>query len=320
MRRLTSFLLALALLAPCAARGDEGDDELARGVALRRERRDADALLAFEHAYALRRSPRALAQIALAEAALGKWSAAEADLGRALAEKEDPWIARQRTVFEMSLGEFASHLSTVDLRSAEGAEIWLDGELAGHAPASGLRVAEGRHGVVVRAVGMTPQELELDLRGGENARLDLPLLPEPRDVPPVREPERAPAPGFAAPPPLTWASSGRSQRLVGWSLMGGAALLGAGGALATAWTTSNAGRYNDSAVCDRPGAPRSVQCAGSASAVRTGETLEAIAYGAAGAAAIVAAILLLTAPHAEPARGGLSCAPALGGAACRYIF
>src|SRR5947209_3601580 len=79
-----------------AGGGDEAaaDAAIRRGVDLRKQGRDMDALEEFRKAYAAARSPRALAQIALAEQALGRWVDAESDLDQALASKSDPWIRK----------------------------------------------------------------------------------------------------------------------------------------------------------------------------------------------------------------------------------
>jgi hypothetical protein len=83
----------------------QGDEEglLARGVALRWQRRDAEALVEFQHAYAMHPCPRAGGQIALAEQALGHWPEAESGLVAALASADDPWIAYNRRPLEAAL-------------------------------------------------------------------------------------------------------------------------------------------------------------------------------------------------------------------------
>src|SRR5262249_16904585 len=78
------------------------DQAIAHGVALRRERKDAEALAEFRRAYALSPTPHALGQIALAEAALDQWVSAENDLLHVLVA-DDPWVARQRSALEIAL-------------------------------------------------------------------------------------------------------------------------------------------------------------------------------------------------------------------------
>jgi hypothetical protein len=70
------------------ARADEPQDVEAiinRGIALRLEGRDLEALVEFERAYAMNPTPRARAQIALAHQALGAWVPAESEISRSRA-------------------------------------------------------------------------------------------------------------------------------------------------------------------------------------------------------------------------------------------
>src|ERR1043165_4391919 len=106
----SSFALALAvgvsaaawsviLGTPSPARAAGGDDAAAdaairRGVDLRKQGRDMDALEEFRKGYAVAKTPRALAQIALAEQALGRWVDAESDLEQAMSSKSDAWIRK----------------------------------------------------------------------------------------------------------------------------------------------------------------------------------------------------------------------------------
>jgi hypothetical protein len=312
-------ILSLVPLVPGVARADESDDALAHGVALRRERRDAEALAEFQRAYALTHAPRALAQIALAEASLGKWVAAESDLARALVANDD-WISRQRAALQVALEEIQGHLGALDVASAPGTEVWIDGELAGHAPIVALRVAEGHRLVELRAAGMESSKQEIDVRAGETAHAEASLAPARIEVPEPAPPPPPPVKTLTPAEPRTPSNPGHAQRLFAWGAAGGAVLFAGGGVAATVWTANSAAHYNDNAQCDRPGEPRSVQCASTASAVRTGEALEAVGYGLAGAAAVASVLLFLTAPRAEPGHARGFCAPSIGGAWCTYEF
>ena len=304
-RYLFRGLGALILLLPWNARADESEDALAQGVALRRERRDSEALAAFNRAYELSHSPQALAQIALAEAALGKWVAAEADLTRALVS-EDAWIARQRPALQVAFAEIEGHLGTLGVTSADGAEIWIDHELAGHAPVAALRVEGGHHRIELRAAGMVSVAQEVDVKPGDTVRAEFPLVLVPVVAPPATAPSAARGAGE------------NRRRLFAWGTAGGAALFAGGGAAATAWAASSASRYNSSA-CDRPGEVRSVQCSSTASAVHTAEALEVVGYAGAGVAAMTSLILFAVHPH-ETTRSPVAFGLTLGGAWCSYRF
>src|SRR5450432_505854 len=71
-----------------------------QGIELRRAGRDQDALDLFQRAERVAPSPRGLAQIGLAEQALGRWVAANRHLGSALKNQGDPWIARNHAKLE----------------------------------------------------------------------------------------------------------------------------------------------------------------------------------------------------------------------------
>src|SRR5438552_4906258 len=88
----------------------EADDAMHHGVQLRRERRDEEALAEFRRANTLAPTPRARAQMGLAEQALARWAEADADLRAALASKDDDWIARNRAELESALAIIDGHL------------------------------------------------------------------------------------------------------------------------------------------------------------------------------------------------------------------
>src|SRR5439155_14796032 len=134
------WLIVLAILlavSPATARadGDDADAIVRHGLELRRARKDAEALDEFRRAYALRPTPRALAQIGLAEQALGRWIDAEADLAGSLADMLDPWIARNRALLEGDLARIRDHLGWLDVTTnVTEAELWLNGARVGNAP------------------------------------------------------------------------------------------------------------------------------------------------------------------------------------------
>ena len=92
----------LLLGAPSMTRADDGGSEqyVQRGIDLRRSGRDAEALDAFERAYAIGPTPRISAQIGFAHQALGDWVVAEQGIEEALRAADDPWIVRYRDVLQ----------------------------------------------------------------------------------------------------------------------------------------------------------------------------------------------------------------------------
>ena len=99
MINIALFLCAIAQTSPAA----EADKFVARGIELREKGKDDEALDAFRRAYELSKGGRALAQVALAEQALGRWLEAEAHLRAALDFKQDKWLASNLSALESAL-------------------------------------------------------------------------------------------------------------------------------------------------------------------------------------------------------------------------
>src|SRR5438046_2479221 len=78
------------------ARASDATEEklIQQGVAARRAQDDSAALNLFQRAYALHHSPRAAAQMGLAEMATGRWPEAATHLEEAMAARSDPWIQK----------------------------------------------------------------------------------------------------------------------------------------------------------------------------------------------------------------------------------
>src|SRR5258708_7230515 len=131
-KRLRAVLLAAmpcfgGLVSARSALADPAADVLtAEGVALRRERRDVEALAVFERALAIDASPRTRAQVGLAEQALGFWVEAERDLSTSLSGS-DAWIADHRAQLMTAVDAVRSHLATLDVgANVDAAPLWID--------------------------------------------------------------------------------------------------------------------------------------------------------------------------------------------------
>jgi hypothetical protein len=109
----------------------------------------------FQKAVGLQKTPRAVAQLGLAEQALGLWIPAESHLQEALAEASDSWIQRTRKTLEDSLLFVRGHLGSVEVwGTPAGAEVVLDGAVAGTLPmARPARVTDDEVTLEVRAKG-----------------------------------------------------------------------------------------------------------------------------------------------------------------------
>lgn len=233
--RVTAVCVALSL--GCAgasawAQSESAQDLVRQGFEARRAQRDDEALLRFRAALAIDPSPMVLAQVALAELALGRWRDAAAHL-RACLAADDPWIARHRAELEAAAARVDEHLGTLELYDGvDGAEVSLDGEPVGRLPLPGpLRWPVGRVTVRVRAEGYAPLDRAAVIHPGERARESVAQRPA--------DPSPPPAPtvvtSLVAVPVLVTPSLREAPRRVraprGWSARVGAApwvVLGAG--------------------------------------------------------------------------------------------
>ena len=142
---LAALLVFAAVTAhgrPALAAPDDAEAEalISRGIDLREHGKDDEALAVFKKALAKSPSPRARAQVALAEQALGLWVAAENDLVLALAADSDAWIAKNRGALEGALAVVRRHIGSLEVRGTDGAEVMLDGVRLGVLP-RGQRVS-----------------------------------------------------------------------------------------------------------------------------------------------------------------------------------
>lgn len=201
------IVVALACRGGVAAAQVACDEEAVRaGNELRRAGDDDAALARFREAWEACRTPRARAQMGLAEAALGRWLDADAHLGETLASGGDRWIERNRARLEAVRAQVAEHFGYLELRgNVPGAEVLLDGRLVGTMPLrEPLRVVGGSASLTVRAPGYLPLTRAALITAGQLVRENLELVPEPEAAtpatPPV-DPSPPPVAPMPAPPP-----------------------------------------------------------------------------------------------------------------------
>lgn len=333
-RAANTWALVLALLAgllgaPRVASAEVPADVLIRrGVELRREGKNAEALELFREAHAAEPTPRARAQIALAEQALGLWIDAERDLVAALAALDDPWIRKNRASLEGALGVITSRLAFLDVTTTEaGATLWVNGTRTSTLPrARPLRVVAGELRLELAKPGFEGLRRTIEVSPGMTAREVMPLVPSrvaavatasvastmslerptPLDPPPRVEPRRAP--------------------LAGWAALGGGALLVATGVVGHVVYETNAAVWNDDARCLVGTATRDETCGAYGDRAEAARVAAIAGYGLGLAAVIVGAVVVL-ADDAPPEGPRLACAPevSLGGSAgasasCRLTF
>jgi hypothetical protein len=308
-KRFAAFLVALASLetTSAAAHADpedataEADAEIARGLALRRARLDVEALAEFRRAYALKPSGRALAQVALAEDAVGLWVDAEQTFEDVLARRGDPWIDARRAALDNELGELRGHLADLDLELVPAdSEVWINGAPAKRNPDTrDFRVISGRVLVEVKRAGFEADRRVLEVPPARRTRVSIALTAAPAAIPtesaaPV---ERARA---IDPPPAQHEHEGAGapvQRVLAFSLLaaaGSSLLVGTAGAIERQRAVD---LYNDDSRCFYGGVPRSVRCAGVATDESRFMTVMTAGFVTASISAIAGSILALTAPR-----------------------
>lgn len=172
---IRGFVLALCLMS-VPALAQDFDALMDEGVALRARAEDHEALDRFERAAALRRTPVVVAQIGLAEQALGRFVAAEAHLTEAL-ELGGAWIERQHEVLEAALVAIRAQLGTLEvLCEAEDAELVVEGRRVA-LPSGPLRVLAGEVEYRVEAPGHEPSRRSARVASEAVVRITVHLLP-----------------------------------------------------------------------------------------------------------------------------------------------
>lgn len=316
------------------------DAPIHAGNELRRAGRDDEALTLFQRAWESCRSPRARAQMGLAEAALGRWLEAEQHLTEALARNDDEWIVRNHAQLFAVRAQVTEHLGSLELRGGvDGAEVLLDDHVVGTLPLPApLRVVAGSATVTVRAPGYVTALRTTVVRPGQLVRERVELVREPEaprpavvhTVAPTVAPTAAPtvAPVVVArpvvmpvaePPP----PSGTAQRTIGW-VTGGGALIALGVAIGALAERERAIQdHNDPASACRVDDVRT-RCAESLATADTMQTLAIATFVGAAALAATSTVLFVTAPRSRraPTSGHAGCGvgPGTVGVSCAVSF
>jgi hypothetical protein len=182
-----AFLAAIGTAVAARAAGEDAEALIKKGVELRRAGDDAGALRVFQDAYAIDHSPRALAQMGLAEQALGRWSLAEKHVNEALVLfGADPWIRKNVQVLETALTFIRDHLGSVIITVAgdDGAKVdadlTVDGQPVDRVLWTGqpLRLAVGAVNLRFESPGYRTQTVAVAITHERAARLTVTLVRE----------------------------------------------------------------------------------------------------------------------------------------------
>lgn len=341
MRRWSSpIFLAFTLATTVVSAQTPDEDTLNRqGVQQRQEGHDDVAYGLFRRAYDLAHSPRAAAQMGLAEQALGRWVDADTHLREALRASADPWVGRNRVALEGALAVVARRVGSVEVTGGvPGAEIFVNGARAGALPlAAPLRVIAGTVTLEVRARGYDAQRRGVMVAADGMARENFDLVPQIESAPPTRVTSapllvRSVLPPAARAPEDDRALMSRSTHTtLAWAgTVGAAASIVIGGVLARA-RESPADRYNvgaDTGRCLGTASPLDTEtdtnCRSDRSAADALRTGSIVAFTVGGLLAVGSIVLFVTAPsrRSPTARARMECTPGPGdfGVACGGRF
>ena len=206
------------------------------------------------------KSGRALAQIALAEQALGHWVDAQTSLTQALERADDPWIGRNEKLLRQALTSIKGHTGSLEITGAvPGAEILINDEKVGTFPTPAVLVPAGSVALEVRAPGYLPvvRTVLIPARGLARERVVLVAAPAvatidpapPRETPaittiPAVSPATAPTISASAVPASSGASWSNRKKAGAGIAAGGAASLAVGIAFQII-REQRAGAFND---------------------------------------------------------------------------
>jgi len=168
-RLVVAVLCVAGALLSGTARAEDDEELIRQGIEQRRIGQDLRALDLFRRAVALKKTPRGMGQMALAEQALGLWVKAEQDMKAALAQPNDAWIRSHRKTLDSALAVIEDHLGTLEIWGEPAdAEVRAGDQLIGKLPDTGvLRVPVGPLTVSVRANGFTPWSRLFDIKKTE---------------------------------------------------------------------------------------------------------------------------------------------------------
>jgi hypothetical protein len=335
--------LVLAVPSAAAAAPDHGVDEAYHaGIELRRHGDNRGALREFRRAYAATPNPRTLAQIGLAEQALGIWVDAETHIGEALKAVGDSWIVTNRAPLREALQTVASHLGTLEVEcDTAGVALEINGVATGTLPLPHpVRVVAGSVVLSARAPGFFPVQRIATVAPGQLAheQIEMVRMSATTPPPPIARATVVPpaqlassggeAPGSAvgkpptetpaATPPPAADGGGHWRRPAAWVALGLAtASLGTGVTFhvlhQTRTSSYNRTDASGAHVCNQDASAHFIgpsDCADAFNGAARARTLMIVGYSGALLFGAATAFLFLTAPDADAsAAGSVALAP-----------
>lgn len=307
----------------------DAEAHIQKGVELRKQSRDAEALAEFQEAMKRSPSARAKAQVGLAQMAVGLFEAAEVTLSEVLASSSDePWVSSRRAVLSDALTKIRSHLGTFNVSGEpKGATVEVNGTATCSLPCS-VHVQAGEIVVRVLAPGFLPIMRKVSVEARSTSSQVFTLVRAPNDQVPIqvaanaRVEESSPpiSVGKAIPQEVgVGDATSRPPRGSAWPwITGGASVLALtfGTVEAVRWA-SKATDYNN--LKDAGGerlcgvGADSAGTGTCASLLSEGHTARALAIGGfvVGAALGITSAILFNRESSDDAGQTLSCAPAV---------
>jgi hypothetical protein len=182
-RAIRFLMLSLTVLGTVGpnrglALAEDVDALIKNGIELRRQGKEHEALELFRRAALIRRTPRVVAQVALAEHALGIWADAERDLTEALTTGDkDPWINKNQSQLKEALRIIEGHLGSLEVwGEPPGTEIVVDGAVVAKLPMSTpLRLPIGEFSLTLRKEGYDKVTRLVSISKGSQVRENIVL-------------------------------------------------------------------------------------------------------------------------------------------------
>jgi hypothetical protein len=324
MRFVGSMLLLAVVLGASAARAQvdstqtqgESDNEgvtdrdslIERGLQLRREHRDSEALEVFRRVIKVFPSPRARAQVALAEQALGQWVAAERDLRDALGATKDPWIKSHKAALEGALEALGKHLGTlVVTTNVTPAEVFLNDTRMGELPMDPLRVPAGPIRIELRSKGYEHSSRTVEVAAQTTVTEEIPLVaestaaPVASPLPPAVIPAAEAAPvntsAQKAAPDESMSPAAKTRRVLAWSALGAAGAFLGGAIAAQILSETKTADYNDDSQCLYGDLTRDQRCGVYRGGAESAQRLATFGYVASGVFGVASAVLFFAFPN-----------------------
>jgi tetratricopeptide repeat protein len=236
-----------------------------RGIELRRNGQDAEALTVFEQALAeAPESDRVKVHLAATHQALGQWLEAEQYLSDALSDNDDPYVRRHRATLEKAYDFVDQRLGSLDVVGGPaGAELLLSGQHLGQLPLPApVRVPIGSYVLEVRRQGYYSISRPISISGRALLRESVELSQREASAPAFSVDTGAATSGVE--------DRGGSPRWLTWTLTGAGVGAAAASVVAFSIREKHADRWNSNA-CMETGATRGEVCPGELESGRSAE-------------------------------------------------